>query len=148
THTGAFRTEWLDVRKNGEQFPGHLHINAIRNSAGEISHYAGLLSDLTELKQADERLKYLQNYDSLTGLANRTLFRTRLHDALHKSRTQKTDYAVLNINIDRFRQLNESMGQEIGDNFLLRTAPRLTALLPDAGTLARLGTDEFCVILE
>lgn len=147
-HTGAFRTEWLELRQNGEQFPGHLHINAIRNSAGEITHYAGLLSDLTELKQADERLKYLQNYDSLTGLANRTLFRSRLHDALHKSRTQKTEYAVLNINIDRFRQLNESLGHDIGDNFLLRTAQRLTALLPDADTLARLGTDEFCVILE
>src|SRR5690554_890638 len=148
THTGAFRTEWLDVRKNGEQFPGHLHINAIRNSAGEITHYAGLLSDLTELKLADERLKYLQNYDSLTGLANRTLFLSRLHDALHQSRTGKAEYAVLNINIDRFRQLNESLGHDIGDAFLLQTAQRLTCLLPQANTLARLGTDEFCVLLE
>src|SRR5690554_2936185 len=148
THTGAFRTEWLDVRKNGEQFPGHLHINAIRNSAGEITHYAGLLSDLTELKLADERLKYLQNYDSLTGLANRTLFLSRLHDALHQSRTGKAEYAVLNINIDRFRQLNDSLGHDIGDAFLLQTAQRLTCLLPQANTLARLGTDEFCVLLE
>src|SRR5690606_8296191 len=110
--TGAFRTEWLDVRQNAEQLPSHLHINAVRNSAGEITHYAGLLSDLTELKLADERLKHLQNYDSLTGLANRTLLCSRLSEALHKSRTQKAEFAVLNINIDRFRQLNESLGHD------------------------------------
>lgn len=148
TLTGIFRQELLVTRKGGETFPAHLHINVIRNSAGETTHYAGMLSDLTERKLADERLRHLQNYDNLTGLANRTLFHSRLHDALLKTRSQQAAYTLLTINIDRFRQLNETLGHDTGDSFLLQTAQRLTSLLPDADTLARLGTDEFCVLLE
>ena len=146
--TGDWQGELLEHRKNGEAFPQWLHITAIYNNDNQIGHYVGIVSDLTQRKEAEEKLKYLANYDRLTGLANRNLFHDRLHSTIMLAREKNHTFAVIHIDLDRFRPLNDSLGHELGDVLLKTVAERISQTASDANTMARLGSDEFALILD
>lgn len=146
--TGDWQGELLEHRKNGEIFPQWLHITAVFNNDNQIGHYVGIVSDLTQRKEAEEKLKYLANYDRLTGLANRTLFHDRLHSAIVAARDKSSNFAILHIDLDRFRQLNDSLGHELGDILLKKVAERISQTATNANTVSRLGSDEFALILD
>ncbi|MBU6954710.1 EAL domain-containing protein [Hahella sp. HN01] len=143
---GRWQGELYEKRKSGEFYCQWLQITSIINTEGATTHYAGLFSDLTERKQADEKLHYLLNYDELTGLANRMLFRERLDKILRKVREQGLSINMLLLNVDRFRQVNESLGQDRGDELLKQVATRISQTASHAHTLARLGSDEFAIL--
>lgn len=146
--SGDWQGELTDYHKNHTSVPLWLHITAVINHDEHIVHYVGIVSDLSQRKEAEEKLKYLANYDRLTGLANRNLFHDRLHTAINKAREESTGLAIIHIDLDRFRTLNDSLGHEVGDNLLKRVAERITHTISDANTVARLGSDEFALILD
>lgn len=145
---GDWQGELTDYHKNGTPIPLWLHITAVVNHDEHIVHYVGIVSDLSQRKEAEEKLKYLANYDRLTGLANRNLFYDRLHSAISKGREQATGFAIIHIDLDRFRTLNDSLGHEVGDNLLKKVAERISHSAGDANTVARLGSDEFALMLD
>ncbi|MDY0250299.1 MAG: diguanylate cyclase [Pseudomonas sp.] len=145
---GSWQGEMLDTRKNGEVYPQWLQIHVMRDKHGNITHIVGFLTDLTSRREAEERLTYLTQYDDLTGLSNRSLFHKRLHQAVDHARRDEGCMALLHIDIDRFKVLNDSLGIETADQVLRQVSRRLTQLLPEANTLARLGGNEFAVILD
>lgn len=133
-------------RKNGDVFPIELSLGAMRID-GRIK-YAGILRDITERKRADERILHLANYDELTGLPNRALFTQLLEQALSESKFAQKQVAVLFIDLDRFKLINDSLGHNSGDFVLRQIAKRLTEVLPRRGTIARFGGDEFVVLMR
>ncbi len=145
---GSWQGEMLDVRKNGEIYPQWLQIHVVRNVQGRITHIVGFFTDLTARRKAEERLNYLTQYDELTGLSNRALFHKRLHQAVEQARQTDGCMALLHIDLDRFKVLNDSLGVEIADQVLRQVSRRLSQLLPEANTLARLGGNEFAIILD
>ena len=145
---GSWQGETIDVRKSGEIYPQTLQIHAIRNLEGEIIRIVCFVTDLTARRKAEERLTYLTQYDELTGLANRALFHRRLQQAVEHAREKEGRMALLHIDLDRFKVLNDSLSVEIADQVLRTLSRRLTQLLPVAGTIARLGGDEFAIILD
>ncbi len=122
---------------------------AVRDERGEAYRMAGSLTDITRRKEAEERLLHDALHDALTGLANRTLFSDRLHQALARSR-RRNDYsfAVLYVDVDQFKVVNDSLGHQAGDEVLVALARRLEACLRPGDTVARLGGDEFAVLVE
>jgi len=145
---GEWQGEITEYRKSGQPFPEWLHISAVHNGHADLTHYVGIISDLSQRKEAEEKLRYLANYDRLTGLANRNLFRDRLHAAILRAREQNTGVAVLYIDMDRFRTINDSLGHELGDELLKKIGERLINAAVSADTLARIGSDEFTVIVD
>ncbi|WP_236715589.1 GGDEF domain-containing phosphodiesterase [Pseudomonas sp. BMS12] len=145
---GSWRGELLEARKNGELYPQWLQLNAVRDSQGRVSHIVGFFSDLSQRRQTEERLRYLSQYDELTGLANRTLFRERLHEAGERVRSGEGQIALLHIDLDRFNLLNDSLGHEVADQLLRQMARRLSQAVPEANTVARLAGDEFAILLD
>lgn len=145
---GSWQGEMLDIRKNGEIYPQWLQIHVVRDEHGYITHIVGFFTDLTARRKAEERLNYLTQYDELTGLSNRTLFHKRLHQAVEQARHTDCCMALLHIDLDRFKVLNDSLGVEIADQVLRHISRRLTQLLPEANTLARLGGNEFAIIID
>ncbi len=140
--------ELIETRKNGELYPQWLRLDVVRDSRGAISHIVGFFADLSARREAEERLRYLSHYDELTGLANRTLFRERLHEAAQRVRQSGQSLALLHIDLDRFKLLNDSLGHEVADQLLRQMSRRLTQAIPEADTLARLSSDEFAVVLD
>jgi diguanylate cyclase (GGDEF)-like protein/PAS domain S-box-containing protein len=145
---GQWKGEVWDRKKNGEIHPKLLSISAIRNDQDEITHYAGIFSDITKMKLTEERLERLAHYDPLTELPNRMLFRDRLKLALLKAQRTGMQLAVLFLDLDRFKYINDTMGHPVGDQLLLAVAKRLTSCVRKSDTVARLGGDEFTIILE
>jgi len=145
---GFWEGEMSERRKDGEPYPIWLQLSAVYDDDGQITHYVGMFSDLTQRKEAEEKLQFLSNYDRLTGLANRTMFRERLHKSLALARLNRERVALLTLDLDRFRPINDSLGHEIGDKLLRMTAERLRTLDIEEGTLARVGGDEFTLIID
>ncbi|SDM03102.1 putative bifunctional diguanylate cyclase/phosphodiesterase [Pseudomonas indica] len=145
---GTWQGELIETRKNGELYPQWLQLNVVHDGRGRGSHIVGFLSDLSARREAEERLRYLSHYDELTGLANRTLFKERLHEASQRARQSGRSLALLHIDLDRFKLLNDSLGHEVADQLLRQMARRLTQAVPEADTLARLSGDEFAVLLD
>lgn len=145
---GHWQGELLETRKNGELYPQWLQLSVVRDAHGRISHTVGFFVDLTARRDAEERLRYLSNYDELTGLANRTLFKERLHEAGQRSRQSGQSLALLHIDLDRFKLLNDSLGHELADQLLRQMSKRINQSVPEAHTLARLSGDEFAVLLD
>lgn len=146
---GSWQGELVETRKNGEMYPQWLQLTAVRNSRGNVSHIVGFFADLSARRESEERMRYLTHYDELTGLANRSMFRERLSEA--HQRVRQGGYrslALLHINLDRFKQLNDSLGHEIADQLLQKMARRLVNALPEADTIARLSGDEFAVLFN
>ena len=146
--TGRWQGEIWDRRKNGEVYPKHLNISAVKNEEGAITHYVGTQFDISEQKKAEERINELAYYDQLTGLANRTLMLDRLKHAMTSNFRSSSHGALMFINMDNFRTLNDTLGHDAGDLLLKQVAQRLTATVRENDTVARLGGDEFVVMLE
>ncbi|MDP2242842.1 EAL domain-containing protein [Pseudomonas sp.] len=140
--------ELIETRKNGELYPQLLQLNVVRDARGLVSHIVGFFADLSSRREAEERLRYLSHYDDLTGLANRSLFRERLHEASQRSRQSGRSLALLHVDLDRFKWLNDSLGHEVADQLLRQMSRRLSQAVPEADTIARLSGDEFAVLLD
>ena len=146
--TGFWQGEIWNRRKNGEIYPEWLTITAVKGSDGEVSHYVGTLRDITERKAAMTEIEHLAFYDSLTNLPNRRLLLDRLNQALASSTRSGRSGALLFIDLDNFKTLNDTLGHEVGDRLLLQVAQRLSNCIREGDTVARLGGDEFVVMLE
>lgn len=146
--TGCWEGELVETRKNGELYPQWLHLSVVRDIAGNMSHIVGFFADLSARRQSEERMRYLTHYDELTGLANRSLFKERLHEANQRVRQGGRSLALLHINLDRFKLLNDSLGHEVADQLLKQVSRRLGSTLPEADTIARLSGDEFAVLFD
>jgi diguanylate cyclase (GGDEF)-like protein/PAS domain S-box-containing protein len=145
---GHWSGEIWQRRKDGEQFLSWLEINEVRDANGERTHWVAVISDITDRKRAEQELRYLANYDTLTGLPNRTLLSERLAHALIRARRLGSKVAVLFLDLDRFKHVNDSMGHAAGDRLLKSAAARIVTSVREADTVARLGGDEFTIILE
>lgn len=145
---GEFDDEVVEKLHNGQDTPLWMHVNAIRDSQQKITQYIGLVTDLTERKNAEKKLSYLQTYDALTDLPNRYYFNNKLHAYLSDLTTIKGKLAIIRINLDRFRYYNELLNQQGGDELLKEVATRLRRVSADAAVIARLNADDFAVILE
>lgn len=146
--TGTWRGEIWNRRKCGEIYPQNLSIAAVRRNDGIATHYVATLRDLTKRKAADEKIRHLAFYDSLTQLPNRRLLLDRLQHTLASSVRNKKRGALMLIDLDNFKTLNDTLGHDKGDLLLQQVAQRLTACVREGDTVARLGDDEFVVILE
>ncbi len=144
---GQWRGEIWNRRKNGEVYPQWLVISSIRNDQQECTGYVGVFTDLSEIKEANEQLAFLINHDPLTRLPNRSLLNDRLQQAIDAARSEERQVALLLLNIDRLQRVNDSIGHDAGDALLCEMAQRLHANLRPGDTLARLGSDEFVVVL-
>jgi diguanylate cyclase (GGDEF)-like protein/PAS domain S-box-containing protein len=147
TAKGHWQGEISNRRKNGEIYPSWLTINAVRNRAGFITHFVAVFADISSLKHAQARLDYQAHHDPLTGLPNRTLFESRLQAALVHGQESRSLGAVLFLDLDRFKHINDSLGHPVGDLLLKAIALRLKENLRDIDTVARLGGDEFIILL-
>ena len=145
--SGHWQGEIWNQRKNGEVFPEWLTISAVRNSNHEITHFVGVFADISSLKHAQARLDHQAHHDPLTGLPNRILFEKRLHAAIDACTPEHAAGAVLFIDLDRFKHINDSLGHPVGDQLLKSIAERLLTRLRAIDTLARLGGDEFIILL-
>lgn len=146
--SGAWEGEIWNCRKNGEVFPQHLIITAVKDSAGATSNYVAAFIDITLSKATADKIRNLAFYDSLTKLPNRRLLRDRLvHLQASLSRSGK-EGALLFIDLDNFKNLNDTLGHDIGDLLLQQVAERLKLCIRKGDTVARLGGDEFLVMLE
>ena len=145
--SGHWQGEIWNKRKNGELYPEWLTISAVRDSDQQITHFVGVFADISSLKHAQANLDHQAHHDPLTGLPNRMLFEARLHAALEDARLDKRMDAVLFIDLDRFKHINDSLGHPVGDQLLKSIATRLKSHLRDIDTVARLGGDEFIILL-
>lgn len=144
---GFWQGELTSRRKDGSTFIALLTISAVKDSADAVTHYVGLLSDLTARKALDERLRRLTWYDALTGLPNRILLTDRLDQALGNAARFDRSVALLVVDLARFRAINDTLGHGCGDAILYEIALRLKNLVRSGDTVARLGGDEFALVL-
>ena len=145
--TGGWQGEVWDRHKNGEICPKWLTITAVRDDNGAVTHYVSSHYDISERKDAEERINELAFYDQLTSLPNRTLLLDRLRQAMTASARNDSYGAVLFIDLDNFKTLNDTLGHDMGDLLLQQVAQRLTGCVRAGDTVARLGGDEFVVML-
>jgi diguanylate cyclase (GGDEF)-like protein/PAS domain S-box-containing protein len=145
--TGKWQGEIWDRRKNGDIYPKWLTITAIKDSNGIVTHYVGSHIDISERKAAAEKIIHLAYHDHLTGLPNRVLLLDRLQQALASSLHNNLHGALLFIDLDNFKDLNETLGHDMGDNLLILVTQRLVSAMRDIDTVARLGGDEFMLML-
>lgn len=145
--TGQWRGEIWNRYKNGEIYPEWLSISAVKDSQQRVSHYVGIFSNAPPQEYIPERLHYLAYYDGLTGLPNRRLFLDRLNMSISHARRDKHMLAVMFVDLDRFKQINNTLGYKVGDELLIGATERMRCCLRDEDTLARLAGDEFTVIL-
>lgn len=146
--TGVWKGEIWNRRKNGEIYPNWMTITAVKGADGVVTHYVGSQTDITSRKSAEEEIKHLAFYDPLTQLPNRRLLMDRLRRGLVSSSSSGRDGALMFIDMDNFKMLNDTMGHDNGDALLRQVAERLPWCLRDGDTVARLGGDEFVVMLE
>ena len=145
---GHWQGEIWNRRKNGEAFPEWLTITALKDSQGNTSHYVGVFHDITESKRSEERITYQAYHDALTGLPNRLLFNDRLSMAIARAHRKSIGLAVLFLDLDNFKNINDSMGHAMGDLLLQSVAKRLVRWVREEDTVARLGGDEFIMLLQ
>jgi diguanylate cyclase (GGDEF)-like protein/PAS domain S-box-containing protein len=148
TTYGHWHGEVHGRRKNGEVYPQLLNMGVVRNNQGEISNYIGIFSDISDLKRSQEQIEYMATHDPLTGLPNRNLFYDRLQHSLDKASRSGAQLAVLFMDLDNFKTINDTLGHEMGDLLLTQMADRLRACTRKHDTIARMGGDEFTVLAE
>jgi diguanylate cyclase (GGDEF)-like protein/PAS domain S-box-containing protein len=145
---GFWRGEIWNRKKNGELYPGILEISAVSNSAGNLTHYVGMFSDITDLKRTQNVLERMANYDPLTGLPNRALLSDRLRQAVTNVKRHGRPLAVCFLDADGFKTVNDRHGHETGDQLLIQLAQRLSEVVRAGDTVCRLGGDEFILLLS
>jgi diguanylate cyclase (GGDEF)-like protein/PAS domain S-box-containing protein len=146
--SGRWQGEVWNRCKDGRIYPEWLTISAVKDIAGHLTHYVGVFSDITAIKTAYEQLNHLAHHDALTGLPNRLLLEDRLHVALQRARREETGLAILFVDLDRFKTINDSLGHHVGDRVLCEISTRLSGLIRESDTVARLGGDEFLILME
>lgn len=145
---GGWQGELVETRKSGALYPQWMQLSVVRDRLDNISHIVGFFSDLSGRRASEERMRFLSHYDELTGLANRVLFRERLHEAAQRAMQRGRPLALLHIDIDRFKLINDSLGHETADQVLKEMARRISNAMPEADTIARLAGDEFAVLFD
>ena len=145
---GCWEGEVWNKRKNGSLFPIWLNIDTISDENGKPSRFVGISADISKIKKAEENLNRMAFYDPLTDLPNRALFKDRFKQALARSQRIGNRVALLYLDLDRFKNVNDSLGHHAGDELLKESAKRIKSQVRDADTVCRLGGDEFTVILE
>ena len=146
--TGSWQGEIWDRRKNGEIYPKWLTITAVVGTDGKVSHYVGIHTDISERKATEEYINQLAFYDALTLLPNRRLLQERLKHAIEISHRSDSQMAVLMMDLDKFKAVNDTMGHAAGDELLQQAALRIKAQLREVDMVARLGGDEFVILIE
>ncbi|PWY40870.1 bifunctional diguanylate cyclase/phosphodiesterase [Pseudomonas sp. RW409] len=138
---------WLK-RRNGEHYPAWVGITAVLDDEGDLASYVCFFTDISERKASEQRIHRLAYYDALTHLPNRTLFQDRLHTALQSAERQKSWVVLMFLDLDRFKPINDSLGHAAGDRMLKEMATRLLDCVDDDDTVARMGGDEFTLLLQ
>jgi len=146
--TGRWQGEVWNRRKNGEAYLQQMTVTAIKDTNGAVTQYASVFSDITEIKAIAKEVEYQAYQDALTGLPNRQLFVDRLKQTIGRSRRDKRTFALLFIDLDDFKRINDSLGHVVGDLMLQGVTVRLVGCAREEDTVARLGGDEFTIILE
>lgn len=143
-----WRGEVVEARRDGSHFTVHQTITPLRDPEGRVSHFVSILEDVSEQKAAQDRIAHLANYDALTDLPNRRLFFDRLDQTIALSHRVGNSFALLFLDLDSFKEVNDRCGHEVGDRLLQEVADRLRGLVRESDTVARLAGDEFTVILS
>ena len=136
------------LTKNGRRFPAHFSGSAMHHEAGSLEGIICVFNDITELKKAEHTLKKMAHYDALTGVANRNLFFEKLENSIREAQREERIFALLYLDLDKFKAINDSMGHEIGDLVLKTVASRLQEVVRTGDMVARMGGDEFTIILN
>ncbi len=144
---GLWSGEVWNRTKGGEIYPEMLNIHSIRDAAGQVTHYVGLATDITEMKKQEHQLKLVTHYDALTGLPNRALLADRLRQAIAQARRRKQLLGVAYFDLDGFKAINDTYGQASGDALLTAVAVKMKRALHEGDTLARIGGDEFVAVI-
>jgi diguanylate cyclase (GGDEF)-like protein/PAS domain S-box-containing protein len=147
-HFGQWQGEIWNRHHGGQEYLEWLSITAVKDEHGELSHYVGIFSDITSEKESEERLLYLAHYDQLTGLPNRILFNDRLQQAITQAERNRMQVAVMFLDLDGFKSVNDTLGHKSGDELLRQVAQRLIACLRATDTVARFGGDEFTIVIS
>jgi diguanylate cyclase (GGDEF)-like protein/PAS domain S-box-containing protein len=144
---GHWYGEIWNRRKTGEVYAEMLTVSAVSDSQAQLSHYVALFSDITTTKEHQKQLEHIAHYDALTNLPNRVLLADRLHQAMIQTLRQMKPLAVIYLDLDGFKSINDTYGHEMGDQVLIAVSARMKQVLREADTLARLGGDEFVAVL-
>jgi diguanylate cyclase (GGDEF)-like protein/PAS domain S-box-containing protein len=147
TH-GLWQGEIWNKHKSGRVYPKWMSINAVKDERGNVTHYISIATDISQRKQAEQDIQFLAYYDVLTGLPNRSLLRDRMEQLLLAAHRDKESFALLFLDLDRFKYVNDSMGHAVGDKLLQTVALRLQVCVREGDTVSRLGGDEFIVLLR
>ena len=146
--TGQWRGEIWNRRKDGSVFPVWQTISDIKDDHGRLTHYVGVFSDISQIKQSQEQLDYLAHHDALTDLPNRLLLNERLEQAIRHAERHNSQLAVIFFDLDNFKNINDSLGHPVGDQLLQEVAAKLVQTIRVDDTVARIGGDEFVLLLE
>ncbi len=146
--TGSWQGEIWNRRKDGTTYPELLSVSSVLDDAGHISHYVGVFADISRLKESEQKLAYLAHHDMLTGLPNRLMLQARLESSLSIAKRQKEQLALLLLDLDRFKDVNDSFGHAAGDELLQQVAQTLQSQLREADSVCRMGGDEFAILLD
>jgi diguanylate cyclase (GGDEF)-like protein/PAS domain S-box-containing protein len=144
---GHWQGEIWNRRKNGEIYPEWLSISAVKNTQGATTHYLAIFSDTSENKATEAKIRHLAYHDPLTSLPNRQLLQDRAQQALIEAARHKQEMALLFVDLDRFKNINDTLGHVSGDQLLCQVAERLCGCVREVDTVGRLGGDEFLIIL-
>ena len=145
---GSWHGELWNRRQDGRSYPAWFNIAAVRSATSAVTHYVGVLTDISERKAAQERIEHMAQHDPLTDLPNRTLLTDRMHQAIAHAQRSHRRVAVLFMDVDHFKHINDLLGHANGDRVLIEVARRLVGSVRASDTVARLSGDEFVVLLE
>jgi two-component system CheB/CheR fusion protein len=145
---GEWEGELYDRRKNGEHYPQHTVLSRVLDDDGQIIHFIGVFNDITHKKLADEAIHQLAFYDPLTGTPNRNLFQNRVNQTIKTAQRKKTQFSLMFLDLDYFKEVNDTLGHSIGDDLLVKVAQRLENEIRDEDTMCRFGGDEFVILFN
>ena len=145
---GYWQGEISGKRKNGETFPQWLNITTIEDNLGKVINYIGVLSDISMMKKSEEKLEFLAHHDPLTNLPNRLLLLANLKQAIKRAKREKHKVAIMFLDLDRFKEINDTFGHSYGDEILKIVTTRFKSVMREEDTIARIGGDEFIMLVE
>jgi diguanylate cyclase (GGDEF)-like protein/PAS domain S-box-containing protein len=148
TEGKSWHGEFTNRRKDGSEYIESVNTSPVFQSDGSISHYIGIKDDITEKKRSEERIQYLANFDSLTGLPNRSQLEKLIEYSINVAKREKEEFAVVFLDIDHFKDINDTLGHQVGDLILIELAKRFSTVLRAIDTVARLGGDEFIFLFH